>query len=311
MNKPGEVRRKKFQVILAYFLIYFVWGSTYYFIGVALKGIPTFLLGAIRFSGAGILLLAICAWRGEPISNKALIKKSAISGILLLFIDMTVVMIAERYVSSSVVAITASTTAIWIILLDFRMWKLNFRNPFVVVGTIMGFFGVLLLYVENYLTDGPRDASKTGMAILLFGCISWAFGTLYTKYQTSKTDTPNMFAGSAWQMIFAGAMFWISSLIFGEIQSVYINKISIQAWLSLVYLIVFGSLLAYSAYIWLLKVRSASEVATHAYVNPFVAVFIGSIFGAELIGVTQIIGLVVIIMSTILINLKKSAGSGK
>lgn len=107
-------------VVIAYFLIYVVWGSTYFFIGQCLHDIPPFMLGALRFSMAGAVLLAICGWRGEKLLKKKLILKSAVSGIVLLFIDQAVIMFAQQYVSSSLVAIVASSTALWIMLLDVR-----------------------------------------------------------------------------------------------------------------------------------------------------------------------------------------------
>ena len=109
---------KKLAILFAYFLIYVVWGSTYYFIGVALHGFPTFLLSVLRFSTAGLILLVICACRGERVFTPRLVGRSAVSGIILLFIDMAVVMLAQRYVSSSLVAVVASFTAIWIMALD-------------------------------------------------------------------------------------------------------------------------------------------------------------------------------------------------
>lgn len=119
---------KRYAVWIAYFLIYVVWGSTYYFIGVALHGFPTFLLGALRFSMAGVLLLFLCFIRGEQVFRLSLVRRSAISGIVLLFIDMAVIMLAQRYVSSSVVAIVASSTALWIMVFDIPMWKKTFSS---------------------------------------------------------------------------------------------------------------------------------------------------------------------------------------
>lgn len=174
--------KRKASVILAYFLIYVVWGSTYYFIGVALRDIPTFLLGALRFSVAGILLLAICAWRGEKVLHPQLIRRSAVSGIVLLFVDMAVIMLAQRYVSSSLVAIVASSTGIWIMLLDVPMWRKNFRNFRMVAGMLIGFSGVGMLYIEQLFLDTALSMhNEYGIIILIGGCISWAFGTLYTK----------------------------------------------------------------------------------------------------------------------------------
>ena len=152
MKEWAGTGNKKLSIIIAYFLIYVVWGSTYYFIGVALKGLPPFLLGAFRFTTAGLILLLWCWYRGEPIFKKSLIKKSAISGIVLLFIDMAVVMLAQQYVSSSLVAIIASSTAIWIMVMDAPMWKKNFRSPAVIVGIVIGFMGVRCYMLSNSIT---------------------------------------------------------------------------------------------------------------------------------------------------------------
>ena len=296
---------KKTNILIAYFLIYVVWGSTYFFIGVALKGFPPFLLGALRFTIAGLILLGICLKRGESVFKKRLIKKSAISGIVLLFIDMAVVMLAQQYVSSSLVAIIASSVAIWIMALDAKMWKSNFRSPAVVTGVVIGFIGVMALYVEQLQLDAASEKREYGVLILMFGCLSWAIGTLYAKYRSSREEEVNAFAGSAWQMLFASAMFWLFTLVRGEFINTDFASVPASAWYSLIYLIIFGSLLAYSAYVWLLKVRPATEVATHAYVNPFIAVFFGVVFGREDVTWIQIAGLIVILLSVALIGRKK------
>lgn len=291
----------KLTIVIAYFLIYIVWGSTYYFIGIALKEFPTFLLGALRFSIAGLLLLAICYIRKERIWEPSLIRSSAISGIILLFVDMAVIMLAQRYVSSSLVAIVASSTAIWIMLLDLPMWKINFHTKTTISGILLGFVGVGMLYIEQLGTeDTMYPHSEYGILILIGGCISWSLGTLHAKYCSSKQEEVNHFAGSAWQMLFASIMFWLCANIFGDFSKVNVETISLSAWLSLAYLILFGSLLAYSAYVWLLKVRPATEVATHAYVNPVVAVVLGTGLGNERVTTVQLIGLVVILISVAL-----------
>ncbi len=287
-------------------MIYVVWGSTYYFIGVALKGLPPFLLGAFRFTAAGLILLVWCRIKGEPVFKKSLIKKSAVSGIVLLFIDMAVVMLAQQYVSSSLVAIIASSTAIWIMALDAPMWKRNFRSPAVITGIIIGFLGVMMLYIEQFRYDNqPGEHREYGVLLLMIGCISWALGTLYAKYCSSGEEEVNAFAGSAWQMLFASAMFWICAVIKGDVINTNLHAVPVTSWMSLIYLILFGSILAYSAYVWLLKVRPATEVGTHAYVNPFIAVFLGMSLGKENVTWIQIAGLIVILLSVMLINHKK------
>ena len=299
----------KISVVIAYFLIYVVWGSTYYFIGVALTGFPPFLLGALRFSIAGGILLALCRIRGEQVFRSVLIRRSAISGIVLLFIDMAVIMLAQRYVNSSLVAIVASSTAIWIMLFDVPMWKRNFRRATTVIGLLAGFIGVGLLYAEQLGQENTATRhSEYGILILIAGCISWALGSLYAKYRSSAAEEANDFAGSAWQMLSAGLMFWICSGLFGNFAETEFRAVPRSAWFSLAYLIVFGSLLAYSAYVWLLKVRPATEVATHAYVNPVVAVIIGGL-GGETVTAVQLAGLASILGSVISINRNAPTGT--
>lgn len=304
MERKCKVDRNLAGILLAYFLIYVVWGSTYFFIGVALKDFPPFLLGALRFTIAGIILLGICYLRGEQVFRKSLVIHSAVSGIVLLFIDMAVVMLAQRYVTSSFVAIIASSTALWILLLDVPMWKSNFRSFFTIAGGIMGFSGVAMLYMEQLGSEWLSPHSERGFLLLVFGCISWALGTLYAKYRSSREEKVNAFAGSAWQMLFAGGMFWMCSLFNKDLMNVSLSGVSTAGWLSLVYLILFGSLLAYSAYVWLLKVRPAAEVGTHAYVNPFIAVLLGVFIGSEKVTLVQMSGLLLILLGVMLIGRK-------
>ncbi len=299
-----QLSRHTLAILVAYFLIYVVWGSTYYFIGVALQGFPTFLLGALRFSVAGLALLIFCSMHGKQIFQPLLIRRSAVSGIVLLFVDMAVIMLAQRYVSSSLVAIVASSTAIWIMLFDVPMWKVNFHSARIIGGLLIGFMGVAMLYIEQ-LTLETSDHHEYGILILIAGCMSWALGSLYTKYRSSGEGVDSI-VSSAWQMLFASIMFWLCVILFGELTTPDWPDISTTAWLSLLYLIVFGSLLAYSAYVWLLKVRPAAEVATHAYVNPLVAVVIGGGLGGERITLIQLLGLAVILTSVMLINNKKN-----
>jgi len=293
-------------ILIAYFLIFVVWGSTYYFIGVALEGFPTFLLGALRFSTAGLLLLFYCWYKGEAIFRKNLIQKAAVSGSILLFIDMAIIMMAQKYVNSSLVAIIASSTAIWIMTLDMPMWKTNFKSLSTIAGVIIGFMGVSLLYTEQLISNNNVNEERPyGMLLLIFGCISWAIGTLYTKYRAADSEETNQFSGSAWQMLFAGAIFWIFAVSTGETSSIQWGSVSSKSWFSLLYLIFFGSIMAYSAYVWLLKVRPATEVGTHAYVNPVIAVFMGVGLGNEHVSFIQIIGLIVILSGVCLVGIKK------
>lgn len=291
-------------VAAAYFLIYVVWGSTYYFIGVCLRDFPPFVLGTVRFVVAGLVLLTACGLRGKRLFRRGLIVKSAVCGIILLFVDQAVIMFAQRYVSSSLVAIMASSTAVWIMLLDVPQWRRNFSSVSTVAGIALGFLGVSMLYLEQL---GMQRAGgrhyEYGVLLLIGGCISWACGTLYSKYHIRGSDDGGL-SLSAWQMLGAGIVFALCAAASGDFSDVQFLSVSDDSWLSLTYLIIFGSLMAYTAYIWLLRVRPATEVATHAYVNPVVAVVIGAGFGHEDVTLIQLAGLAVILISVMMVNRK-------
>lgn len=292
-------------IIVAYFLIYVVWGSTYYFIGVCLRDFPPFVLGTLRFVVAGTILLVACKVRGELLFRRGLILKAAVCGIVLLFVDQGVIMFAQRYVSSSLVAIMASSTAVWIMLLDVPQWRRNFRSVSTVSGIVLGFIGVAMLYLEQLNMQRPGGSHyEYGVLLLIGGCISWACGTLYSKYHIRDNGDEGGLASSAWQMLGAGIVFALCAGLSGDFSRLQLSAVSSVSWLSLSYLIVFGSMMAYTAYIWLLRVRPATEVATHAYVNPVVAVVIGAGLGHENVTLIQLAGLAVILISVMMVNRK-------
>lgn len=292
-------------IIVAYFLIYVVWGSTYYFIGVCLRDFPPFVLGTLRFVVAGTILLVACKMRGELLFRRGLILKAAVCGIVLLFVDQGVIMFAQRYVSSSLVAIMASSTAVWIMLLDVPQWRRNFRSVSTVAGIVLGFIGVAMLYLEQLNMQRPGGRHyEYGVLLLIGGCISWACGTLYSKYHIRDNGDEGGLASSAWQMLGAGIVFALCAGLSGDFSRLQLSAVSSVSWLSLSYLIVFGSMMAYTAYIWLLRVRPATEVATHAYVNPVVAVVIGAGLGHEDVTLIQLSGLAVILISVMMVNRK-------
>jgi drug/metabolite transporter (DMT)-like permease len=211
---------------------------------------------------------------------------------------------AEMWLPSSLVAVLISTAPFWFIILDFPRWKLNFTNRSVISGLVFGFIGVILLFSEKvagavFSTGNGKEL--IGLAILLLGTMSWAGGSLYSKYQSTGSGTMN----SAMQMLAAGIAFILGSFLLNEPAGMDWQAVTPGAWLSVIYLVVFGSLAAYSAYVWLLKVRSAAQVSTYAYVNPVIAVLLGVLFAGETMSVLQISGLVVILVSVLLINLAK------
>jgi drug/metabolite transporter (DMT)-like permease len=304
LHHHSEKPASPFLVILAFATVYVVWGSTYFFIQIAVQTIPPMMLGAFRFIAAGLLMLGWCQVRGEGTGNWQQIRMAAITGLMMLFMGTGAVIWAEKWLPSSLVAILISSAPFWFVLLDFPRWKLNFRSRSILAGLFFGFLGVTMMFGERLLAVFRLTGNMNeiiGLSLLLIGTISWAGGSLFTKYKGSGSTNIN----SAWQMLAAGVVFLLGSLVLKEWKGFEWETVPTGAWLSTIYLIVFGSLAAYSAYIWLLKVRPAAQVSTYAYVNPVIAVVLGVVFSGEHLTFMQATGLVVILGSILMINLAK------
>jgi drug/metabolite transporter (DMT)-like permease len=290
-------------VVLAFAILYIVWGSTYFFIQKAMVYIPPMLLGAFRFLAAGALMLAWCAARGEKLFNWQQVKRAAVTGILLLFVGTGAVIWAEKTLPSSLVAMIVASEAIWLVLLDKPNWKSNLTNKNTILGLVAGFIGVLLLFGETALgaLTGGHTYGIAGFAVLVVGTISWAGGSLYSKARPGGSA----FVSAAWQMLAAGLVFLPFSALNHEWHGFEWQAVPAAGWLSVSYLVVMGSLAGFSAYVWLLRVKPVTQVSTHVYVNPVVAVLLGMYFGNEHLSWLQMTGLVVILSSVLLINLAK------
>jgi len=291
-------------VIVAFAIVYLVWGSTYLFIQKAVLHIPPMMLGAIRFLIAGGILMGWCLLRGEGIGTWQQIKTAIFSGLLLLLVGNGAVIWAEQSIPSSLAAILVSSAPIWFVVLDKPRWRENLTNRSTVLGLISGFIGVLILFsgeaMEAFYSSG-KNYDIIGFFILFIGTISWAGGSIYSKYHASGSTT----VSSAWQMLAAGFAFISVSLLSHEWREFEWQSVTTSSWLSLLYLILMGSLAGYSAYVWLLKVRPVTQVSTYAYVNPVVAVLLGVLFAGEHLSISQTSGFVVILGSVFLINLAK------
>ena len=293
-----------FLVITAFAIVYIVWGSTYFFIQLSERGFPPFLLGAVRYSASGILLLAWCAVTKEKIWYRPQMLPSFITGNLLLFISNGSIIWAEEVLPSSFVAVLVSAVPLWFVLLDARNRKANFSNTKIIIGIITGFAGVVLLFGQKVLAGLPAANSHfliINMLVVIAGNICWAAGSLYSKYHSEG----NIMVGVAWQMIAAAFSFFILTFFSGELHHFHIQQVSVTAWLSVLYLVIMGSLAGYSAYIWLLSVRPATQVSTNAYVNPVVAVLLGVFLGGEMMNTIQIVALAIILSSVFIINSDK------
>ena len=305
MNNTGSKAPGSISVILAYLTVYIVWGSTYFFISKALHGFPPFLLGGIRFVIAGLIMMLWAIWKKENLLDWESIKLSAVTGFLILFIGNGIVIFVEQYVGSAWVAIIIAAAPLWYVVYDKPHWKENFESKSILTGLFLGLIGIFLLFLPNissaYKTD-RNPYERVAMCALIIGSMSWVIGSLYAKYK--KTEAPAS-VNTGWQMFFAGIYFFIGAGFTGEFKTFQLSAVPREAWYSISYLVIFGSILAYSCFVWLMEVRSPAQVSTYAYVNPVVAVLLGVFLNAEHVNSLQIGGLFIILFSVLLINLNK------
>ena len=288
-------------IIAAFAAVYLIWGSTYISILIAIREIPPLLMAGSRFIIAGLLLFVFTLARGEKVPEKKSLATISFSGILMLFFGTGAVAWVEQYIPSGLAAIIVGTLPLWFVLLDKRQWKFHFSNKGIIIGLLIGFAGVLTLFADGKsfsLSGGPMKLIS--FFVLLVGTISWAIGSLYSKYTPVEGSTGMK---AAIQMIAAGLCFFVISPLIGEFN--HVNNVSWRAMLAVLYLVLMGSLVGYMAYVWLLSVRSPALVGTYAYVNPVVAVFLGWLIASERIGSQQVIALAVILAGVLLVTLSK------
>ncbi|MCO5235403.1 MAG: EamA family transporter [Chitinophagaceae bacterium] len=305
MPESADAQISTPKVVAAFAVIFIVWGSTYFFIQLAIRDMPVTVMGSFRFLTAGLLMTGWGFFRKEKIFVRKDVLSAMFTGFLLLFIGNGAVAWSEQFLESSVVAVFLASTPIWFVLLDYNKWRANFTNASIITGLIVGFTGIIFLFKERVSGTWSGADHKWeifSIGILVIGSVAWVAGSLYTQYITTTLSGS---LNSGWQMLGGGLAFAVVGGVRGDWNSVNWQEISASAWWSVLYLITMGSLLGYSAYVWLLKVRPATQVSTHAYVNPVVAVLLGVYFAAEKITVLQLTGLGIILAGVLLINFSK------
>lgn len=258
------------RVLLAFAAVYIVWGSTYLAIRIGIETIPPLLMASIRFLISGTLLYGFSRWRGAPRPTRANWRATSIVGALLLLGGNGGVVLAERTVPSGVAALLVATVPVWMVVLDW-LWHGGARpGPRVVIGLLLGLAGIGLLVGPGAFGGGAVDA--TGAAILVVGSLSWATGSIYSR----QADLPHhAMLGTGMEMLAGGVLLGIAGGLRGELGMLHPAAISMASALGLLYLVTFGSLVGFTAYIWLLDKVAPARVATYAYVNPVVAVVLG------------------------------------
>ena len=289
-------------VIAAFAAVYIIWGSTYVAIALSIKSVPPFLMAGLRFFAAGIILFIWCIARGEKVPDIISILKNSLAGFLMLFCGTTALIWSEQYLPSGLAAIVVASVPLWFILFDKQHWAKNFSDKFIIVGLLLGFIGIILLFDGKSSLSIDNALQVKGFFVLLIGSMLWSVGSLYSKYAVSSGSTSMK---ASIQMMAAGIGGFIAMLLAGEPHHFSWSQVTMSSIYAMLYLVFFGSLIGYIAYVWLLSVRSAAIVGTYAYVNPVVAMFLGWLLDSESISWIQIIALAIILCGVLLVNLSK------
>lgn len=291
MTPAAVAQRNRTRILLAFAAVYVLWGSTYLFIKYAIETIPPFMLGASRFVVSGGILYALARWRGAPKPTSAELRLAGITGVLMLGLGNGGVMLAEKTVPSGVVALIVSSVPIWVVLIDWLRPKGVRPRKAMFAGLALGVVGMVILIGPRAII-GEGNIDEIGTLILLVGSVSWSIGTLMTRWST-RPGSPLVFA--ALQMLSASAAMAIMSLVTGDWREFTWGGMSSLSAFSFWYLVIAGSIIGYTAYVYLLGVVSAAKASTYAYVNPIIAVVLGWLFANEPLGARTILAAAVIL----------------
>lgn len=294
----------KTKLWVALLALYIVWGSTYLAIRFAVETMPAFLHGSLRFLISGIILFIWRRAAGDAKPTASQWKSTAIIGTFLLLGGNGLVSLAEKTIPSSIAALVIATVPFWLVL--FESFRSGGMKPtwLSIVGLIIGFGGVFLLIGPSSITGAQQSFDPFGVILLLVAPILWAMGSIYAK----GADLPkSTLLSTGMQMLMGSVSLFIVSVATGELNGFSFGEISMRSWSGLIYLIIFGSLIGFVSYGWLLQNSPISLMSTYAYVNPVVAVFLGWMFANEILNTRIAIATAIIIGSVILTNYARKA----
>jgi len=284
-------------VLIAFAAVYLVWGSTYLAIRIGIESFPPLLLAGFRHLCAGLILYPVLRWRTGIRPTAGHWKAAIVTGFLLLFVGNGGVSWAEQTVPSGVAALLVATVSLWLVILDWLRPGGIRPVARVVVGILLGFCGLVLLVGPAHL-GGSGRVDPGGAGILVIASLGWAIGSLYSKHG-GMPSSPLL--SVAMQGLAGGVVLILVGLFTGEFRALHFAAITMRSWLALGYLIVFGSGIGFTAYIYILQKSTAARVGTYAFVNPVVALFLGWLIAGEAISLRTVLAAGVILTAVILV----------
>jgi drug/metabolite transporter (DMT)-like permease len=294
----AATRPRAWKVVLAFAIIYLVWGSTFLAIRVGVREVPPFLLAGIRFVIAGLVVFAWTRAKGTVLPSMREWLSVTVLAVLFFVVDYGFVFWAEVRVPSGITAVMMATIPAFMAISEIVILKTQRLTLRLGIALLVGIGGVAVLVSRTAsFSDAPID--RIGAVALLLAAIGWALGSALTR----KLPLPsNKVMSSGAQMLTGGILLTAVSAMLGEFHGFRVQAVSSKAWLALAYLIVAGSIVAFTAYIWLIHHESPTKVGTYAYVNPVVAVLLGYFLGGEGLGLRTIMGSILVLVSVLVIT---------
>jgi len=294
----SRARPAAWKLLLAFGIIYLVWGSTFLAIRIGVQEVPPFLLAAIRFVAAGAVLFAWMRAQGVPMPTRREWLSAALVAVLIFVGDYGLVFWAERRVPSGVTAVMLATIPLFMALSEIFILRTQQLTARLAAALLIGLGGVVVL-VSRSLGLGEEALNPYGALALVTAACSWSGASVLLRKLPLPASKP---MSSAAQMLIGGVWLTAVSAVLGEFPGFDITAVSRGAWLALVYLIVAGSIVAYTAYVWLLHHEAPTKVGTYAYVNPVIAVVLGHFLGGEAVGPRTLLGTMLVLVSVVVIT---------
>jgi drug/metabolite transporter (DMT)-like permease len=291
----------KLKILTAFVAVYFVWGTTYLAIKYAIETIPPFMMMGMRSLLAGIVLYTWGRLRGDANVVRKQIPSLVLIGALFFLIGHGALAWAQQTVPSGVAALLVSSEPVIIALFEPLFTREGRVGKRTVLGMLIGISGIAVLVLPR--GHNFENVNLLGSFGILIGASSWASGAIYSR--VAKLPRSPLITGGL-QLLFGGMLLIIMSFILGEWSDFNFSQVVVRSWLGLMYLVVFGSIITFSAYTWLLTVTSATRISTHTFINPIVAVLAGWAFGGEALTKEMLIAAVLIIISVYLVLFRKT-----
>jgi drug/metabolite transporter (DMT)-like permease len=294
----STARPSAWKVLLAFAIIYLVWGSTFLAIRVGVQEVPPLVLAGMRFFVAGIALYGWMRAKGTPSPTVREWGGLTLLAVLIFVCDYGLLFWAEQRVPSGIAAVMLATIPVFMALSEIFILKTQRLTIRLAIALLIGIGGVAVL-VSHSVSFGGAPIDTLGACALMAASVSWSVASSLTR----KLPLPSAKAmSSGAQMLAGGTLLFVAAAILGEFKGFHLQAVSMRAWLSLVYLIIAGSIIGFTAYVWLIHHESPTKVGTYAYVNPVVAVLVGYFLGGEAISPRTVVGTALVLVSVVVIT---------